>query len=205
MCIFVRRFANFRAFFVIFCDFPGFGAVWGGVGRCAKIGKFGIFLPKVMRFFLVCIPWFSQTFILWFNDFKINFSFNFIYLVIFFWILKKPDSLGYGLIFLIGIINDIVQNLPIGVSSINFLLLCAIASFIRTRTLLPSLLYDWLLFFIAIIIVSSVNYSILTIIFDSPIKYSTLMSNSFYTFLIYPIFSKLFNQIHLLSLRQENA
>ena len=156
--------------------------------------------PIIILFFLV-LSGFDFSFFL----FETNFVFNFIYLVIFFWILKKPDTLGYGLIFLIGIINDIVQNLPIGVSSINFLLLCAIASFIRTRTLLPSLLYDWLLFFIAIIIVSSVNYSILTIIFDSPIKYATLMSNSFYTFLIYPIFSKLFNQIHLLSLRQENA
>ena len=166
-----------------------------------KIDKFFINSFPIIILFFLAFTGFNFSFFF----FKINFSFNFIYLVIFFWILKKPDSLGYGLIFLIGIINDIVQNLPIGVSSINFLLLCAIASFIRTRTLLPSLLYDWLLFFIAIIIVSSVNYSILTIIFDSPIKYATLMSNSFYTFLIYPIFSKLFNQIHLLSLRQENA
>ena len=50
--------------------------------------------------------------------------------------LKKPDRLGYGLIFLAGIINDVVQNFPIGISSINYLLLCSIAAFIRNRTLL---------------------------------------------------------------------
>ena len=134
-----------------------------------------------------------------------NFAFNITYLVIFFWILKKPDALGYGLIFFAGIINDVVQSFPIGISSINYLLLCAIASFIRARTIQPSLLYDWVLFLIAILIVSSVNFSILTIIFDSPIGYGTLMSSSFSTFLIYPIFSKIFFEIYLLNLKQENA
>ena len=156
--------------------------------------------PLIVLFFLA-FTGFNFSFFF----FEINFSFNFIYLVIFYWTLKKPETLGYGLIFIAGIINDVVQNLPIGISSINFLLLCAIAAFIRARTLLPSLLYDWFLFFMAIIIVSSINYSIMAIIFDNPIKYATLMSTSFYTFLVYPIFSKFFNEIHLINLRQQNA
>jgi rod shape-determining protein MreD len=127
------------------------------------------------------------------------------YIAIFYWILKKPERLGYGLVFFAGIINDVVQNFPIGVSSINYLLLCSIALFIRSRTLVPNLLYDWLFFLIAILIISSVHYSILTTIFDLPIRYGTLMSSSMITFLVYPMFSKLFNQIYLLDLRQENA
>jgi rod shape-determining protein MreD len=125
--------------------------------------------------------------------------------VIFYWILKKPERLGYGLIFLAGIINDVVQDFPIGISSINFLLLCAIAAFIRTKTLMPNLLYDWVFFLVAIIIISSVNYLILTTIFEYPIKYTTLMTNSFITFLIYPVLSKLFYQVNLIDLREENA
>ena len=156
--------------------------------------------PIIILFFLV-FSGFDFSFFL----FEKNFVFNFIYLVIFFWILKKPEALGYGLIFFAGIINDVVQSFPIGISSINYLLLCAIASFIRARTIQPSLLYDWVLFLIAILIISSVNFSILTIIFESPIRYGTLMSSSFVTFLVYPIFSKIFNQIYLLSLKQENA
>ena len=109
------------------------------------------------------------------------------------------------MIFFAGIINDVVQSFPIGISSINYLLLCAIASFIRARTIQPSLLYDWVLFFVAILIISSVNFTILTTIFESPIRYGTLMSSSFVTFLVYPIFAKIFNQIYLLSLKQENA
>ena len=156
--------------------------------------------PLILLFFMA-----FTGFNLSFNLFKLSFSFNFIYAVIFYWVLKKPERIGYGLIFLVGIINDVVQNFPIGISSINYLILCVIASFIRTRTLVPSLLYDWILFFVAILIVSSVNYTVLTVIFDYPIRYGTLMSSSFITFIIYPILSKLFNQLTKIEMREESA
>ena len=156
--------------------------------------------PLLFLFFLA-FTGFDLSFFLFEN----NYSFNFIYAVIFYWVLKKPERLGYGLIFLAGIINDVVQNFPIGISSINYLLLCSIAAFIRARTLMPNLLYDWILFLVGILIISSVNYTILTLVFDYPIKYGTLMFGSFITFLIYPLMSKLFDRITLIDLREENA
>ena len=156
--------------------------------------------PILLLFFLALTGYDLSFFLL-----NFNFSFNFIYIAIFFWILKKPERLGYGLVFFAGIINDFVQNFPIGVSSINFLLLCSIALFIRSRTLVPNLLYDWVFFLIAILIISSVHYSVLTTVFDMPIRYGTLMSSSLITFLVYPLFSKIFNQIYIIDLRQENA
>jgi len=166
-----------------------------------KIYKNAIHTFPILLLFFLAFTGFDLAFFV----FKNNFSFNFIYVVIFYWILKKPERLGYGLIFLAGIINDVVQDFPIGISSINFLLLCAIAAFIRTKTLMPNLLYDWVFFLVAIIIISSVNYLILTTIFEYPIKYTTLMTNSFITFLIYPVLSKLFYQVNLIDLREENA
>ena len=164
---------------------------------------FNIFInsfPVLILFFLAFTGFDLSFFFL-----EKNYYFNFIYLVIFYWVLKKPETLGFGLIFFAGIINDVVQNFPIGISSVNFLLLCVIASFIRTRTLLPNLVYDWVLFLIAILIVNSFNYSILALVFESQIKYSTLMSSSFITFLIYPILAKVFNGIYFLSLRQKDV
>ena len=156
--------------------------------------------PLLFLFFLAFTGFDFSFFLL-----KNNYSFNLIYILIFYWILKKPDRLGYGLIFLAGIINDVVQNFPIGVSSINYLLLCAIAAFIRARTLMPSLLYDWIFFLIAILIVTSVNFTVLTKVFDYPIKYGILMFSSFITFLIYPILSKFFDTITIIELKEENA
>ena len=136
---------------------------------------------------------------------KINFSINLIYIIIFYWVLRKPDSIGFGIILFAGIINDVVQNFPIGISSINFLLISVIASFIRSRTLLPNLLYDWVLFLITLLIISSINFSILSIIFDSEIKYSAIMLNSFITFLIYPVFAKTFIIIDQFSVSKQNV
>ena len=70
---------------------------------------------------------------------------------------------------------------------------------------MPNLMYDWVFFVVAILIISSIHYSILTVKFDIPIRYSTLMFNSVLTFLVYPLLSKLFYQIYIIDLRQENA
>ena len=84
------------------------------------------------------------------------------------------------------------------------MLLCAIAAFVRARTLLPNILYDWIIFFIAIIIVSSINYSVITIVFEIPIKYGTLMASSFLSFLVYPLISKIFDLIHSMNQERRN-
>ena len=83
--------------------------------------------------------------------------------------------------------------------------MCAIAAFIRTRTLMPNLLYDWIFYLIAILIISSVNFTTLTLFFEYPIKYGTLMFSAFITFLIYPILSKFFDTVTIIDLKEENA
>ena len=169
-------------------------------------GNIKLYQFLLNSFPLILLFFFALTgYILSFKFFTINISFNFIHLIIFYWVLRKPEMLGYGLIFFAGVINDVVQNLPIGISSIDYLLLCVIASFFRTRTLVPNLIYDWVLFLIAILIVSSIHFSLLSIVFEGTTKYGVLMSTAFCSFLIYPLIAKLFNQIYLLGLKQENA
>ena len=44
-----------------------------------------------------------------FNHFKVEyFSFNFAYILIFYWTLKSPRYLNYGSIFFAGIVNDLL-------------------------------------------------------------------------------------------------
>ena len=52
------------------------------------------------------------------------FSFNLQMIIVYFYVLKFPDHLGYGHIFLGGIINDIVIGTPLGTSSLAYLVLC---------------------------------------------------------------------------------
>ena len=161
--------------------------------------RFISFSPLIILYTLV-----FTGFDLSFYVYDHNFSFNFVYMVIFFWSLKNPYYLGFGFIFFSGIINDVVQNLPIGISSINYLFLSLIATFIRVRLITPNIIYDWILFLIALSIVGSINYIVLFLIFVIPVKYGTLMTSSLITFIIYPIFSKIFTNINLLIIKYED-
>ena len=132
------------------------------------------------------------------NEFDFNYlgskylSFNFVYILIFYCSLKKNINLGYGLIFLAGIINDVVTNIPIGLSSLGYLLICVSAAYLRTITLRPSLLKDWIYFLITILVVNSFIYIISTLIFSLTIEYFDLLINIFFTFLLYLVFVYLF-------------
>ena len=100
------------------------------------ISRFFSLIPLLILLFLT----FSE---IDFNFEKLSFlSFNLIYILIFYWVLKNPDILGYGFIFLAGIVNDVVIGLPIGVSSVTYLILAGFAAYIRHLTVQPSLIYD---------------------------------------------------------------
>ena len=122
-------------------------------------------------------------------------SFNISYIIVFFWSLKRPEYLGYGFIFLAGILNDVIQNNPLGISSIEYLSICVLTAFVRRRIILQNLIYDWVFFLISILIVGSINYIILVYIFDIPIIYNGLLLGLFATFLIYPILAKILSWI----------
>tara|TARA_B100000963_G_scaffold360428_1_gene391274 strand:- start:335 stop:853 length:519 start_codon:yes stop_codon:yes gene_type:complete len=133
------------------------------------------------------------------NEFDFNylnlkyFSFNFPFILIYFWSLKRSGSLGYGLIFLSGLFNDIVTGLPIGVSSLAYLLICGFSAYLRNITLRPSVIKDWFFFGFTILVVNSLMYLIISLIFSVELNYYSILVNILFTFLFYIIFSGLFN------------
>ena len=130
------------------------------------------------------------------NEINLNyikvFSLNFPFILIFYWSLKKSESLGYGYIFIAGLINDVVTGFPIGISSFNYLLICGFAAYLRTITLRPSLIKDWFFFLFTILVVNSLSYSILNLFFAIDLNYNNLFINIFFTFIFYIIFANIF-------------
>ena len=133
------------------------------------------------------------------NEFDFNylnlkyFSFNFPFILIYYWSLKRSGSLGYGLIFLSGLFNDIVTGLPIGVSSLAYLLICGFSAYLRNITLRPSAIKDWFFFGFTILVVNSLIYLIISLIFNVQLIYYSILVNILFTFLFYIIFSGLFH------------
>ena len=137
-----------------------------------------------------------------FNDFDFNylkieyFSFNFAHILIFFWTLKNPNHLSYISIFTAGIINDVIIGIPIGISSFCYLLICSATAYIRNITLSPNFINDWLSFLFTILLINSIQVTILDLVFLIDINYLKYLINTGFTFLFYPIFFFIFNYIN---------
>ena len=163
----------------------------------------GDIINKIVRFLPLIV-----LFIAVLNEFDLNyleiFSLNFPFILIFYWSLRKTEVLGYGYIFLAGLINDVVTGLPIGISSFNYLLICGFAAYLRTITLRPSMVKDWFFFLFTILVVNSLSYSILNIFFSIDLNYQNLFFNIFFTFIFYIIFANLFLIYQNKFLRESN-
>ena len=146
------------------------------------IYKIYIWLPIIILFISVL------------NEFDFNyldieyFSFNFPFILIFYFTLKENLHFDYFLVFIAGLINDVVIGLPLGLSSLSYVLICSFSSYLRNITIRPNIIKDWFYFLFVISLINSINYSILFLVFSYELNLTYYLVNNFFTFLIY-IFS----------------
>ena len=125
------------------------------------------------------------------NEFDLNylnidyFSFNFPFLLIFYFALKEYNKFDYLLVFFAGLINDTVVGLPLGISSLSYILVCIFASYLRNITIRPHLIKDWFYFLFVISLINSINYSILFLFFSYELDIMFYIINNLFTFLLY--------------------
>ena len=122
------------------------------------------------------------------------FSINVHYILVYYWVLRKPNILGYGFIFLSGIISDVVFGFPLGVNALSLLIIAAVAAYVRVVTVRISLINDWISFIPALLLANFIYF--ITLYFsDFNINYLYLFKNSIFTFIFYPILWVLFSLI----------
>ena len=126
-----------------------------------------------------------------FNEFDLNylnidyFSFNFPFILIFYFSLKAYQRFDYFLVFLAGLFNDTVVGLPLGISSLSYILICIFATYLRNITISPNLIKDWFYFLFIISLINSINYSILFLFFSYDLDILFYIINNLFTFLFY--------------------
>ena len=156
-------------------------------------------LPLIIFYFLI------------FNSFEelkkietlINFSFKLQMIIIYFYVLKFPDQLGLGHVFLGGIINDIILGTPMGTSSLSFLILAFFTSYMKNVTLRPKMSAEWFTFIPALFFSNLVYFIIVNNFSNLSFYYLELLRSSFFTFLFFPIFYYLFNNYQKLISKRE--
>ncbi len=163
----------------------------------SKINQNSI-IKKIYKFTPITLLFISVLNEVDFNNLGMKyFSFNFAYILIFYYSLKQTQSFSYSLIFIAGLFNDVVVGTPIGISSLLYLLLCGAAAYLRNITLRPNLMKDWIFFLITILIIKSVSFLILTFIFDYEIILFEQIINIMFTFILYLIFIYLLNFVKI--------
>ena len=122
------------------------------------------------------------------------FSANIHYILVYYWVLRQPQSLGYGFIFLSGIISDVVLGLPLGINALSLLIVAAVAAYVRVVTVRITLVNDWISFVPALLFANLIYFSSLYYS-DYSVDYFYLLKNSVFTFIFYPILWGFFSLI----------
>tara|TARA_Y100000590_G_C15708335_1_gene1009438 strand:- start:2174 stop:2668 length:495 start_codon:yes stop_codon:yes gene_type:complete len=126
-------------------------------------------------------------------DFKYV-SVNVHYILIYYWVLRLPNAIGYGFIFLSGIITDVVLGLPMGATPLTLLTISAVAAYVRVVTVRISLVNDWVSFIPALLLANSIYFIILHFS-NYSIDYLYLFQNSIFTLIFYPFLWVIFSMI----------
>ena len=144
-------------------------------------------LAPLILLVYICISEFHTQFYFW----KI-FSFNLQFIIIYYWILRDPSILGYGFVFLCGIINDVILSLPLGTSSLSYLFVSLVAAYVRNATVRSTLFTDWFTFVVAILGGNMLNYFLIKNFTEMQTEYTSVFYDSMFTFILYPAFWALF-------------
>jgi hypothetical protein len=154
-------------------------------------------IGKIVYKFYELVPLILLFFISLNGNSIINFSFlsiNIHYILVYFWVLRQPQSLGYGFIFLSGIISDVVLGLPLGVNALSLLIIASVAAYVRVVTVRITLINDWVSFIPALLI-GNLVYFFALYLSNFTIDYLFLFSNSIFTFIFYPVLWAIFSLI----------
>ena len=151
----------------------------------AKFKFFGI-LPLALLFFISL----NGSSIINIKFFSVNIH----YILVYYWVLRQPQSLGYGFIFLSGIISDVVLGFPIGINALSLLFVAGVAAYVRVVTVRITLVNDWISFIPALLFANFVYFT--SLYFSNySVEYMYLLKNSIFTFIFYPILWGLFSLI----------
>ncbi len=133
------------------------------------------------------------------------FTLNFQIILIYFWIIKRPEIMANGHIFVAGLINDVVMGFPLGISSLSYLIIIFVGTYVRNKSVNTTFASDWFTFFMAMVFSSILFFSLLNNFSDLSFTYSKIGYNMFFTLFMFPIFWILFNFYQLTFIGNRDA
>ena len=144
--------------------------------------------PLLLLYYL-CISEVDTNFEKIFEIFTLNFQI----ILIYFWVLKRPEIMANGHIFIAGLINDVVMGFPLGISSLSYLIIIFVGTYVRNKSVNTTIASDWFTFLIAMIFSNILFFSLLNNFSNLSFPLEKIGYNMFFTLFMFPIFWLLFN------------
>ena len=132
-------------------------------------------------------------------------SFNIQLIIIYFWVSKRPEALGNGHVFFAGLINDVVVGFPLGLSSLSYLVVSFVATYVKNMTVNTRITTDWFTFFIAIFFSNVIFFVLLTNFSEITVSITEMSYNTFFTLLFFPFFWFIFTYYNSIITTGKNA
>lgn len=132
-------------------------------------------------------------------------SFNIQLIIIYFWVSKRPESLGSGHIFFAGLINDVVMGVPLGLSSLCYLVVSLVATYVKNMTVNTRITTDMFTFFIAIFFSNITFYILISNFSEITISIVEMSYNTFFTLIFFPFFWFVFSLYNSIMTSGKNA
>ena len=169
----------------------------------AKTGVIGKILNSgpILLLYYLCVSELDTNLEKIFEIFTLNFQI----ILIFFWVLKRPDVMATGHVFIAGLINDVVMGFPLGISSLSYLVIVFFGTYVRNKSVNTTIASDWFTFFVAMIFSNILFFSLLNNFSEITFTFSKISYNMFFTLFMFPVFWFLFNLYHLSFMGARNA
>mgnify|MGYP001241089461 FL=1 len=132
-------------------------------------------------------------------------SFNIQLIIIYFWVSKRPEALGSGHIFFAGLINDVVTGFPLGLSSLSYLTVSLVATYVKNMTVNTRITTDWFTFFIAIFFSNLIFFILISNFSEIAVSVTEMSYNTFFTLIFFPFFWFLFTYYNSIITTGKNA
>ena len=133
------------------------------------------------------------------------FTLNFQIIIIYFWVLKRPEIMANGHVFLAGLVNDVVMGFPLGISSLSYLIVIFVGTYVRNKSVNTTIASDWFTFLIAMLFSNLLFFSFLNNFSELTFTLSKIGYNTFFTLFMFPVFWLLFNIYQLTFIGNRDA
>ena len=120
---------------------------------------------------------------------------------IYYWAIYRPDLLPPSVAFLLGVINDIIAGMPLGVTPLVYLLVQGMTASQRRFFLGKPFLVAWWGFGLVVTASLCLEWALASMIFGSMLEPNAVMFELIMTFSFYPLLSWFFARTQLALLR----